>query len=78
VSSSIYVAINEDNEIWIGGDQVAPDLVRHLIAGLRADNPGSDLVIQADANARNQYTMSVMDAAKAAGISAVVLAAQPQ
>jgi biopolymer transport protein ExbD len=75
VSSSVYVAISQDNEIWLDGDQVDVEAVRYRIERLHAENPGSGIVIQADADAKNEYTIAVMDAAKAAGLTSTMISA---
>jgi len=72
-SSPVYVAISRDNEVWLDGARV--ETVRYEIERLHAANPGGGVIIQADADARNEYTMAVIDAAKAAGISSIRLSA---
>jgi len=72
---SIFVAISAEGEIWIDGDQVELPSVRLTLERLRSENPESGLIIQSDAEARNQQLIAVMDAAKAAGLTEIIIAA---
>jgi biopolymer transport protein ExbD len=72
---SIYVAISPQGEIWIDGDETELSGVRLAIERLHSENPEAGLVIQSDARARNEQLIAVMDAAKAAGLSEIVVAA---
>jgi biopolymer transport protein ExbD len=76
--AAMFVAISAQNEIWIDGDEVELAGVRIAIERLMQSNPESGLIIQSDSAARNQYLIAVMDAAKAAGVSDIILAAGPQ
>jgi biopolymer transport protein ExbD len=73
---SIFVAITANNEIWIDRRQVGLDGARSAIERLHSENPEGGVIIQADAKAENQTLIAVMDAAKAAGISEITIAAQ--
>ena len=75
VGGAIYVAISPNNEIWIDGDEVELSAVRLSIERLHSENPEAGLIIQADAQARNENVIAVMDAAKAAGVQDVLIAA---
>jgi biopolymer transport protein ExbD len=72
---AVYVAVSATDEIWIDGDQVDLPGVRLAIERLHSENPEAGLIIQADAQARNEQVIAVMDAAKAAGVSPVMIAA---
>ena len=74
-SGSIFVAVTASNEIWIDGRAVPPEGVRAAIERLAAENPEGGVVIQADRLAHNEFVIQVMDAAKAAGITQITLAA---
>jgi biopolymer transport protein ExbD len=76
--AAMFVAISAQNEIWIDGDEVELAGVRIAVERLMQSNPESALIIQSDSAARNQYLIAVMDAAKAAGVSDIILAAGPQ
>jgi len=74
-SGSIYVAITPQDEIWIDRDVVDPAEVRYAIERLHKETPEAGIVIQADAEARNELVIRVMDAAKAAGVMDIILSA---
>ena len=74
-AASIFVAITPNNQIWVDGSSVDPSAVRSELERLRSENPEGGLVIQADQQARNELLISVMDAAKQAGIVEVTIAA---
>ena len=73
-AGSIYVAITADGEIWIDRKEVDPTQVRFSIERLSNESPEAGVVIQADADARNETLIQVMDAAKAAGVDDIVVA----
>ena len=75
VGGAIYVAISPDGEIWIDGDAVELSAVRLQIERLHSENPEAGLIIQSDSQARNENLIAVMDAAKAAGLTDVLIAA---
>ena len=72
---SIFIAVSAANEFWI--DQRSVDLagLKPIIERMRKENPEGGVVIQADNEARNEYVLAAMDAAKEAGVSEVTLAA---
>ncbi len=72
---AIYVAISPEGEVWIDGDEVELTAVRLQIERLHSENPEAGLIIQSDAKARNETLIRVMDAAKAAGLTNVLIAA---
>jgi biopolymer transport protein ExbD len=74
-SGSIFIAVSANNEIWIDGRNVPPEGVRASIERLVAENPEGGVVIMADNESYNEYVINVMDAAKAAGIVEITLAA---
>ena len=75
VGGAIYVAIGPDGDIWIDGDEVELNAVRLQIERLHSENPEAGLIIQSDSAARNENLIAVMDAAKAAGLVDVLIAA---
>jgi biopolymer transport protein ExbD len=72
---AIYVAISSEGAIWIDGDEVELSAVRLQIERLHSENPEAGLIIQSDSQARNESLIRVMDAAKAAGLGNVLIAA---
>lgn len=76
--ANILVAISETNEIWIDRRRVDPRAVRANIERLHAENPKGSVVIQADKKSFNETLVTVMDAARAAGVTNVSLAANAE
>ncbi|OAN88007.1 biopolymer transporter ExbD [Marinobacter sp. EhC06] len=73
--ANILVAIDSRNQIWIDKRQVDPRSVRANIERLHAENPQGTVVIQADRDSKNERLVQVMDAARAAGVYNVAIAA---
>ena len=73
--ANILVAIDSGNQIWIDKRQVDPRSVRANIERLHAENPQGTVVIQADKDSKNERLVQVMDAARAAGVYNVAIAA---
>jgi biopolymer transport protein ExbD len=74
--ANILVAISEKGEIWINKRKVDVRAVQANIERLYAENPQGTVVIQADRKATTDVLIKVMDAARAAGIEDVSIAAQ--
>jgi biopolymer transport protein ExbD len=73
---SVLVAINAANEIWIDKKQVDARSVRGTLERLIAENPKGGLVVEADAAAKNEVLMEVLNAARGAGIQQVAVATE--
>jgi biopolymer transport protein ExbD len=73
--ASILIAISASNEVWIDRKERAPQAIRGIIERLHAENPKGSIVIQADEESTNETLVLVMEAAKAAGVSNVSIAA---
>jgi biopolymer transport protein ExbD len=73
---NILVAITENGQIWIDRRQVDPRALRASIERLHGENPQGAIVIQADKRSQNHLLVAVMDAAKAAGVKQVAIAAE--
>ncbi len=73
---NILIAITENGQIWIDRRQVDPRALRANIERLHGENPQGAIVIQADRRSQNHLLVAVMDAAKAAGVSRVAIAAE--
>jgi biopolymer transport protein ExbD len=73
---NILVAITDSGQIWIDKRQVDPRALRANIERLHAENPQGAVVIQADKNSKNGALVSVMDAARLAGVYNVSIAAE--
>jgi len=74
-AGSIYVAVTPQDEIWIDRSVVEANEIRYSIERLRQESPAAGVVIKADSDARNELVIQVMDAAKAAGVDNIVIAA---
>ncbi len=74
----IFVAITANNQVFIDKRRVDMERVEAVLASLHLDNPQANLVIQADKHAYNGTVVSVMDAAKGAGIEGIALATEAQ
>jgi len=73
--AAILVAISAIDEIWIDRKKRDPRAVRAILERMRAENPKGGMVIQADEESTNETLVIVLEAAKAAGVSNVALAA---
>ena len=74
-SANIFIAIAENGQVWIDKRAVDVRAVRANIERLHAENPQGSVVIQADRSSKNGILVQVLDAAKAAGVENVSLAA---
>jgi biopolymer transport protein ExbD len=73
--ANILIAISANDEIWIDRRMVDPRAVRANIERLHAENPKGSVVIQADKKSTNETLVTVMDAARQAGVYNVSIAA---
>jgi len=73
--ASILIAISASDEVWIDRKERQPQAIRGIIERLHAENPKGSIVIQADEESTNETLVLVMEAAKAAGVSNVSIAA---
>jgi biopolymer transport protein ExbD len=73
---NILIAITENGQIWIDRRQVEPRALRAHIERLHGENPQGSIVIQADKNSQNHLLVQVMDAAKAAKVNKISIAAE--
>jgi biopolymer transport protein ExbD len=74
--ANILVAISDKGDIWINKRKIDVRAVQANIERLYAENPQGTVVIQADKKSTTEVLIKVMDAARAAGISDVSIAAQ--
>lgn len=73
--AGIVVAITAANDIYIDKRRVDSERVQATLEHLLLEKPEASLVIQADEHAFNGTVVSVMDAAKGAGVKSIALAA---
>jgi len=74
--ANIFVAINENGEIWMDRRQVDVERVAANIESMLAETPTDVVVIQADEEATHGVVVKVMDQIKAAGIDRITIAAE--
>ena len=73
---NILIAITSNDQIWVDRRQVDPRALRANIERLHAENPQGSVIIQADIESKNGLLVTVMDAARLAGVNNVSLAAE--
>ncbi|NQZ82351.1 MAG: biopolymer transporter ExbD [Colwellia sp.] len=74
--ANILVAISDKGEIWINKRRIDVRAVQANIERLKAENPQGTVVIQADKKSTTDTLIKVMDAARAARVFDVSIAAQ--
>jgi biopolymer transport protein ExbD len=67
-NQKIFIAISDENDIWIDKQLVKPVSVKGIVERLRAENSKGAVVIQADANSYAETFALVFAAAKDAGV----------
>jgi biopolymer transport protein ExbD len=72
--ANILVMITANNEIWIDRRLIDPRAVRANIERLHAENPDGSVVIQPNKKSTNKALVTVMDAARQAGVYSISLA----
>ena len=74
--AAILIAISPNDEIWVDRQERDPRVLRSIIERLHAENPKGAVVIQADRDSKNGLLVKVMDAARAAGVRDIAIAAE--
>ncbi len=69
-NQKIFIAISEENEIWIDKQMVKPVSVKGIVERMRAENSKGAVVIQVDASSYAETFALVFDAARDAGVPA--------
>lgn len=69
-NQKIFIALSDDDRIWIDKRAVDPLLVKGAIESLRAENPLGAVVIQADRKSSAGLFALVFDAVRDAGVAA--------
>ncbi|MCH7601003.1 MAG: biopolymer transporter ExbD [Myxococcales bacterium] len=72
---NILIAITANDQIWMNRRQIDPRALRANIERMHAENPQGAVIIQADVAAKTGLLVKVLDAARAAGVKSVSLAA---
>jgi len=73
---NILIAITREGQVWIDKRPVDVRALRANIERLHAENPQGSVVIQADRDSKNGLLVQVMDAARAAGVYEISIAAE--
>ena len=74
--ANIFIGINVDGEIYMLKNKVDKDSVRSTVETMLLENPESTVVIQSDVKAKSGILIDVIDAAKAAGVKDISVAAE--
>ena len=77
-TANIKIAIDASDAIWLDKRKVDERSVKAILERMHIENPQGTLIIQADKKSTNDKLVSVMDAARQAGISAISIAAVEQ
>ena len=72
--ANILVAISANDEIFIDNRLIDPRAVRANIERLHAENPQGSVVIQANKRSTNKMLVTIMDAARQAGVYNISMA----
>ena len=72
--SNVLVMINANDEIWIDRRLIDPRALRANIERMHAENPDGSVVIQANNKSSNKMLVTVMDAARQAGVYSISIA----
>lgn len=75
-TAKIMVGIDANNDIWIDRRRVTMAEVRMRVQQLRAENPQSGAVIQADVSADTGILVRLMDQIRLAGVEKVAVSAK--
>lgn len=73
-NANIFIAVTEDEKVWIDKRQVDIDSVRANLERLMAEQPSDVIIIQADKEAEHGVVVEVMDQIKSAGIDRISIA----
>ena len=74
-NTNILIRINANDEIWIDRRMIDPRAVRANIERLHAENPSGSVVIQPNKRSTNKMLVTIMDAARLAGVYNISIAA---
>ncbi|WP_444994584.1 ExbD/TolR family protein [Aliikangiella sp. IMCC44359] len=74
--ANIFIGINASSDIYMLKKKINKEDVRTTVETMLLENPESSIVIQADQKAKSGVLLDVMDAAKAAGVKNISVAAE--
>ena len=72
--ANILIAITPEDDVWIDGNRIDERDMATVIKRLHAENPKGAVVIQAEDDSANERLITVMDAARKAGVYNVSIA----
>ena len=73
--ANIFIGIDDRGDIYMQKNKVDKDAVKANLEEMLLENPESTIVVQADARADSGVLLNVLDAAKAAGVKNISVAA---
>ncbi len=74
--ANIFIGIDERGDIYMLKNKVEKEAVKSGLEDMLLENPESTIVVQADSRADAGVLLSVLDAAKAAGVTNISVAAE--
>ena len=74
--ATIFIAITNENEVWIAKAAIDVRKVRSRVEQLLAENPQSGVIIQADENSKSSVLTEVLAQVSEAGASSISVAAE--
>lgn len=72
----ILIAVSPEGGIYMDGDEIPSRNLRLRIEQRLAETPNAGVVIQADQEAKNEYVLQIMDAAREAKAPSIFIAAE--
>ncbi|WP_144391374.1 ExbD/TolR family protein [Pleionea sediminis] len=73
--ANVFIAVTKEGEVHIDNKNIDVDKLKVEIQRIMAETPFISIVIQADKSSKAGVVMKVLDAAKAAGVKGVSVAA---
>ena len=73
--ASVFIAIDEQGEIWIDKQRVDIRMLRVYLDKVRSENPQAAAMVVADQASRNATLLKVLDQIRLAGIAKIAIAA---
>ena len=74
--ANIFIGIDNRGDIYMLKNKVDKDAVKAMLEDMLLENPESTIVVQADSRAEAESLLKVLDAAKAAGVKNISVAAE--
>ncbi|PHS14066.1 MAG: biopolymer transporter ExbD [Kangiella sp.] len=74
--ANIFIGIDNRGDIYMLKNKVDKDAIKTMLEDMLLENPESTIVVQADSRAEAESLLKVLDAAKAAGVKNISVAAE--